>query len=464
MKEIKYKTLSLRNAPMTVLLFTIFLLTALLPAIFLIARNLSISKNMIGDVYTSGLVAGLDTVNAEIPLDENEALTELDLCTSYWQRNYQYTVFLLNGSQELLYTSSYNLKGNHPFPLPTKPLSQFAGISGPKALLYQDLYRGQFILVGSPLGANHQMLAVFPIPQFETSLRPIYVSALLFFIMVIMLAALGCVLIYRLICAPIKSLLYCMRNQGKPSQLEYYIGWNSEIGKLCFSYYSRETSYASSLEEISKMNQQKRESELEVLQNQINSHFIYNTLNNIQWLAQAGRTQDVIDTVQALDLLLRGLAHNQDDLVTLEQELTYCEAYLIAQKIRFDKLFSFAFDVDPLLLQMKVPKFILQPLVENSIYHGFLDGGQDSGIIEVTIRRRGHRIDITVHDDGIGIEKQRIQDVLKNEHKSSSRYMGVAIGNINRRIKLLCGREYGIGINSAFGEYTEVQITVPLTL
>ena len=137
---------------------------------------------------------------------------------------------------------------------------------------------------------------------------------------------------------------------------------------------------------------------------------------------------------------------------------------MTAQKIRFEDLFTFNFVADPLLLQMKIPKFILQPLVENSIYHGFIDGNRQIGHIEIQVSRRGHRIDIMVEDDGIGIESGRIKEVLRNTHKSSDRYMGVAIGNINRRIKLLCGREYGLGIDSMKGQYTKVRITVPISL
>ena len=207
----------------------------------------------------------------------------------------------------------------------------------------------------------------------------------------------------------------------------------------------------------------KTDTQVRVLQTQINSHFVYNTLNNIQWLAKAGRIDDVIATVTSLDKLLRATA-TDGDYVSIEDELDLVEAYLTAQKIRFGNMFSFAFEIDPLLLQMQIPRFILQPLVENSVYHGFVDCAREraQGKIRIVVTRRGHRIDIAIEDNGEGIEKDRIPEILLNERVSSSRYMGIAIGNINRRIKLLCGKEYGIGIHSRVGQGTKVTVTVPI--
>lgn len=113
-------------------------------------------------------------------------------------------------------------------------------------------------------------------------------------------------------------------------------------------------------------------------------------------------------------------------------------------------------------MQMKIPKFIVQPIVENSIYHGFLDAGRTGGHIRVSLCRQGHRIIIEVYDNGIGIAPEDILPILNNTQKSSDRYMGVAIGNINKRIYLLCGREYGIGIESRRESFTKVQIIVPI--
>ena len=169
----------------------------------------------------------------------------------------------------------------------------------------------------------------------------------------------------------------------------------------------------------------------------------------------------MIHTAKSLDTLLRGLANNDSDFVRLEEEIAYVDAYLSSQRIRFRDVFDYEFQIDPLLLMSKIPKFIIQPIVENSIYHGFLDAHRKNGHIRIDIRSRGHRILITVEDNGCGIEESRIYHILNNTQKSSGQYMGVAIGNIDKRIRLLCGREYGLGIESVPDQYTRVEISIP---
>jgi len=265
----------------------------------------------------------------------------------------------------------------------------------------------------------------------------------------------------RYLVIPMRQLLYTIRNPNAESRITPYAGWNSEIGRVCGAYLERFQEYQDSLEQIERLSTERRDSEIEVLQNQINAHFIYNTLNNIQWLASANRMDDVVHTAQSLDILLRACAKNDSDYVAIEDEMTYVGAYLSAQKIRFHDLFDYTFELDPLLMQMKIPKFIVQPIVENSIYHGFLEGS-GGGKIRVSVFRRGYRVIIEVYDNGIGIAPENIFPILNNTRKSSDRYMGVAIGNINKRIRLLCGRDYGIGIESRKGDFTKVRLILPI--
>lgn len=266
----------------------------------------------------------------------------------------------------------------------------------------------------------------------------------------------------RYLVVPMRQLLYTIRNPNAENRITPYTGWNSEIGRVCGAYLERFQEYQDSLEQIERLSAERRNSEIEVLQNQINAHFIYNTLNNIQWLASANRMDDVVRTAQSLDILLRACAKNDSDYVAIEDEMTYVGAYLSAQKIRFHDLFEYTFELDPLMMQMKIPKFIVQPIVENSIYHGFLEGSSSGGIIRVSVFRRGYRVIIEVYDNGVGIAPENIFPILDNTHKSSDRYMGVAIGNINKRIRLLCGRDYGIGIESRKGDFTKVRLILPI--
>ena len=269
-------------------------------------------------------------------------------------------------------------------------------------------------------------------------------------------------LLRKYLILPMRQLLSALRYPGDEQKILPYRQWNSEVGRICNAYLERSREYRDSLAQIGKLSAEQRASEIEVLQNQINAHFIYNTLNNIQWLASANRMEDVVHTAQSLDILLRACARNDSDYVSIEDEMTYVGAYLSAQKIRFHDLFDYTFELDPLLMQMKIPKFIVQPIVENSIYHGFLESDRTGGQIRVSVFRRGYRVIIEVYDNGVGIAASDIFPILNNTRKSSDRYMGVAIGNINKRIRLLCGRDYGIGIESRKGSFTKVQLILPI--
>ena len=326
---------------------------------------------------------------------------------------------------------------------------------------YRDAYRGEALFLFSRVNADYRLTVIFPMSDFRFAERGV-VSLLFPAFLLGAAGVLFAVLIFQnYFAVPMRRLLYTIRNPEAESAITPYTRWNSEIGRVCGAYLERFQDYQDSLEQIGKLSAEQRNSEIEVLQNQINAHFIYNTLNNIQWLASANRMEDVVQTAQSLDILLRACAKNDSDYVAIEDEMTYVGAYLSAQKIRFHDLFEYTFELDPFLMQMKIPKFIVQPIVENSIYHGFLEGGGSGGRIWVSVYRRGYRVIIEVYDNGIGIAPENIFPILNNTRKSSDRYMGVAIGNINKRIRLLCGRDYGIGIESRRGSFTKVQLILP---
>lgn len=460
-KKTSRRPAPLRDLPLSLLyaLCTAAVLTVGL--LYFCTAATSRSRALVIDAASQGIAASLSGLPASDAGSLDEAVTDIEKALRYSADHYTFSLFVLDGDNRVVHTAHYNTDADNPLPLSSEFSGRVPG-EGITIDTLQDTYRGALIYIGARVGSAYHFYAVFPARQFTDATGDLIRLSL---VTALILAA-GSLSVYFLIrryfLSPTKALLRTIRNRERPRAIEPFLGWKNETGALCTAYYDRESDYNANILKINQLNEEKRETELDVLQNQINSHFIFNTLNNVQWLASAGRTDDVIKTVQSLDQLLRACAHNENDFVTIEEELGYVEAYLTIQQIRFGESFAFEIDVDPLQLQMKVPKFILQPLVENSIYHGFLDIGKTDGVIRISLRRRGHRIDIRVHDNGAGIERSRIHGILINRHKSSNRYMGVAIGNINKRIRLLCGREYGLGITSEVGQYTEVEVTLPI--
>lgn len=344
------------------------------------------------------------------------------------------------------------------------PFSEQAGrlVKESSRVTYTDTYRGRILGIGANPNTDSRLIVLYPYSDFYTAGDLIGAAVMPLLLLALLLLSIMLFILQRYYLSPAKALVVTMHSPSMNETITPYTHWKNDIGRMCSAYLDRYHEYQRSLREIEDLNAARRESELDVLQNQINAHFIYNTLNNIQWLASANRMDDVISTAQALDILLRGCARNDSDYVRMEDEIAYVDAYLSAQKIRFQDLFDYDFQIDPLLLMTMVPKFIIQPLVENSIYHGFLDAHRKNGSIRIQVSRRGHRVLISVTDNGIGIPEECIFGILNNTQKSSGHYMGVAIGNINKRIHLLCGREYGIGIQSKEGSYTKVEITLPI--
>ena len=375
------------------------------------------------------------------------------------------TVSVFDADGALIVSRTYTSDKDAPlYPIwPDESVVSQAREQAPGSFLQTIPYRGRTLFIARESALRDLWICAIPCQQFSRVVSPLTLRlCMMFLVAVILLVALMLYLRIHLR-EPLKTLIAATRNPEMKSEIASLAERRDEIGGLAYALMTQREETHHLIEKIEEINQMKTDTQVRVLQTQINSHFVYNTLNNIQWLAKAGRIDDVIATVTSLDKLLRATA-TDGDYVSIEDELDLVEAYLTAQKIRFGNMFSFAFEIDPLLLQMQIPRFILQPLVENSVYHGFVDCAREraQGKIRIVVTRRGHRIDIAIEDNGEGIEKDRIPEILLNERVSSSRYMGIAIGNINRRIKLLCGKEYGIGIHSRVGQGTKVTVTVPI--
>jgi sensor histidine kinase YesM len=376
---------------------------------------------------------------------------------------YESTLYLVNAEGKKLYSiHSPTNSAQYAYPL-SQELIKDIPLNGSGSIISKDAYRGEVMY--NYIAFNQlkwRLISATPVKQFTSTIDDIWFWVCMILLFTTIFFVLISILLSQTLIRPVQQVIYSMRNPALDVSMNEFSGWKDEMGDLANAYTKRMEDVNALLSKIEESNEKKRLAQMEALQGQINFHFIYNTLNNIQWLAQANKKDEVIATVTALDKLLRACAYTTEDLITVEKELDYVESYLTAQKIRFGDIFTFEFDLDVLLLQMKIPKFVLQPIVENSIYHGLMNSKRENGLIRIKLCRRGHRIDITVYDNGVGINEDNINKILTNEHKSSGKSMGVALGNINKRIKLLFGKDYGLGINSKPGACTVIQLTIPI--
>lgn len=246
-----------------------------------------------------------------------------------------------------------------------------------------------------------------------------------------------------------------------------------EIGQLGHSFNQMIEEISNLIDQVYQEQQRKRETELRVLQEQIKPHFLYNTLDTIQWMAQEHGAQDIVQMVSALTRLFRiGLSKGQE-MIALEEELRHVESYLYIQKIRYEDKFNYSLFVSPSLEQCRVLKVILQPLVENSIYHGIKER-RGTGHIRISVERDQNDLLFTVEDDGIGMTAERLQRLQEELfHKAIPKadavadwgeggHIGFGARNVHERIRLTFGDPYGISYTSAWGMGTTVILRHPI--
>ena len=201
-----------------------------------------------------------------------------------------------------------------------------------------------------------------------------------------------------------------------------------------------------------------RRAELALLQAQINPHFLYNTLDTIIWLIEAGKTLEAEEMVSNLSSFFRHSLSRGEDVITLKEEEGHVRSYLQIQQARYKDVMRYSIDIDPGLQQARIPKLTLQPLVENALYHG-VKLKRALGCISVTGRAEGGDILLRVADDGVGMTPERLEQ-LRSSRDSGER-VGFGLATVDERLRLLFGPDYGLSIASREGEGTTVTVRIP---
>ncbi|WP_083613761.1 sensor histidine kinase [Paenibacillus sp. P46E] len=202
----------------------------------------------------------------------------------------------------------------------------------------------------------------------------------------------------------------------------------------------------------------KRKGELEVLQSQINPHFLYNTLNSVIRLAERGKTDEVVTMIQSLSKFFRISLSKGKNMITMQEELDHIRHYLVIQSLRFKNKFRYEIKAQDEVLTYQTIKLILQPIVENALYHG-IEMMPDEGLITITAELQERMIVIRISDNGLGMNQETLKTILSGGKTSGG--SGVGVRNVNERIGLVYGREYGLTFESEIEEGTTVTVIFP---
>ena len=217
-------------------------------------------------------------------------------------------------------------------------------------------------------------------------------------------------------------------------------------------------------EQVTREQKQLRKAEFELLQAQINPHFLYNTLDTIVWSAEAGNQKQVVKMVGSLSDFFRSSLNKGKELVTVRDELQHVRSYLEIQQIRYQDILKYEIDVPQELFDYQIPKITIQPIVENALYHG-IKNKRGGGTIVVSGKDEGETMLIQVKDDGKGMKPERLKEIrrgLLGEKLGNTAIYGLY--NVNERIRLSFGEEYGVNVESTYEVGSCISVRLPKIL
>ena len=265
----------------------------------------------------------------------------------------------------------------------------------------------------------------------------------------------------RSITLPIQKLRDSMKKvqEGDFSVSDVVVDSRNEIGSLTKSFDVMTHRIQELMEQNVHEQEQKRKSELKALQSQINPHFLYNTLDSIIWMAEGKKNEEVVLMTASLARLLRQSISNEDEVVPIANEVEYARGYLTIQKMRYKDKLEFQIDVDPSILHIPLIKLVLQPIIENAIYHG-LKYKESKGLLIIKGFPKDGNAVLQVIDDGVGMDEETLAHIY-DRHKVNYHSNGVGVYNVQKRLKLYYGEDYGITYESVVGKGTTATITIP---
>lgn len=328
--------------------------------------------------------------------------------------------------------------------------------------IYQEKFEGENrkVIVNTISYTGWKLVGVLPDSTFTDGIIDIrYFVAMLMLLVAMMLVTINRVVSVR-ISRPILQLSDSVREYETGKKPEIYIGGSTEIRYLGHSIQSFYEKIDILMKEIVWEQTERRKSELAALQSQINPHFLYNTLESITWMIEGERNEEASFMITQLAKFFRISLSKGRTVITIRDELQHAQSYMNIQKIRYKNTFSVTFAVVEELYSYCTVKLILQPLLENAIAYG-VGAMDDSGEIVVAGERKGRDIILSVKDNGIGMTEEEVEHILTDGERISKHGSGVGLVNVNNRIQILFGKEYGLKVESEPDEGTVVSIRMP---
>ena len=311
--------------------------------------------------------------------------------------------------------------------------------------------------------SNWKIISIHPLNNILADIRELFVEMLK---MMALFFAITAILAYMFsygITKPVITLSNSMKQVEKGNlSINVAVKNKDEIGELTASFNKMVTRIDQLIKRTVENEKQKAEMDFKILQAQINPHFLYNTLDSIRWMATLQNAPVISTMASSMINLLKYNFSKNDTLVTLSEEIESVKNYVSIQKYKYGDMFDIVYDIPDPILENKTIKFILQPIVENAIFHGF-EGIEHIGMIEINARVEGDFMYITVADNGVGMTEEEQKNVIYRK-PSKKQYLEIGIKNVDDRIKFYCGDSCGLSLKSIKNVGTNVIFKLPANM
>ena len=327
-----------------------------------------------------------------------------------------------------------------------------------KQVLGENIYVGYYYLAD----ADWILVTILPSAPLQKKASLIFYSMLFFWVLAAVIGILLSTWLSRSVTRRISAVSGQMSEvrNAPPVPMES-TGERDEVGELVDSYNYMARQINTLMQRQQEAAEEIRVAEFNALQAQINPHFLYNTMEMIGWMAQQGRTKETNRAIRDLSRFYRLTLSRRNSINSLEEEIEHVSIYVRLQNMRFEDSIDFVVDVPDSLMEYRIPKLTLQPIVENAILHGILEKESHRGAIVLTGWLEDSSIVLLVSDDGIGMSEEKVSGILNKKEGVSGKGSHIAIYNTHRRLKVLYGEEYGLTYHSTPGKGTDVEIRFP---
>lgn len=366
--------------------------------------------------------------------------------------------YILSGDYNIISSSQTHQLTNNVLEVLSLTKSNLAELQNNGQLLNEK--EKQLYTVGTYEKFNWKIMSNTSMDSFFKDKQKMVISNVLILSVIVAAVFGGAYLISHTIMKPLYSLLETMNQISKGQMDRRASDPKGEIGILAKSFNQLMDKLQDSMEQIYIQQKQKRKSELQLLQSQIKPHFLYNAMETISSFVKLEEKEKALATIYNLSSFYRKSLNGGKEIIKISEEVEILENYFKIQCLRYENYMQYEIEIEKEVGDCLIPKLILQPLVENAIYHG-IKQSVEKGIIIIRGYRKGTDIQLEVFDTGVGIDEAGLEKVRQELKRKDDKKDSFGLYNVNERIKLFFGSDYGIEFESLKGEYTQVTVCIP---